>query len=108
MVTRTSARSNFSVIPARVSGAREESRIPLADGGEGPGFFARQPRARMTEREIEQDRNCHYELQNSNSVICGCCPHPRVTAVAKKDATAAPLALSLDRERDLEMDADGA
>src|SRR6266849_11125992 len=84
MVTRTSARSNFSVIPARVSGTREESRIPLADGGEGPGFFARQPRARMTEREIEQDRNCHYELQNSNSVICGCCPHPRVTAVAKK------------------------
>src|SRR5713226_6805343 len=27
----TSARSNFSVIPARVSGAREESRIPLED-----------------------------------------------------------------------------
>jgi hypothetical protein len=26
----------------------------------------------------------------------------------KKDATAAPLALSLDRERDLELDADGA
>ncbi len=24
--------------------------------GEGPGFFARQPRARMTEQEIEQDR----------------------------------------------------
>src|SRR5712692_5679289 len=60
--------------------------IPNSAGGrgEGPGFFARQPRARMTEQEIEQDRNCNYELQNSNSVICGCCPHPRVTAVAKK------------------------
>jgi hypothetical protein len=32
-MTRTSARSNFSVIPARVSGAREESRIPLEDVG---------------------------------------------------------------------------
>ena len=31
--TATSARSNFSVIPARVSGAREESRIPLEDVG---------------------------------------------------------------------------
>jgi hypothetical protein len=31
----------------------------------------------------------------------GHCPHPRVTAVAKTTATAAPLALSLDRERDL-------
>src|ERR1700737_4768650 len=30
-----------------------------------PGFFARQPRARMTEQEIEQDRNCHYDLQSS-------------------------------------------
>ena len=67
MVTRTSARSSFSVIPARVSGAREESRIPLADGGEGAGFFARQPRARMTEQEIEQDRNCHYALQSLDS-----------------------------------------
>src|SRR6266851_5739727 len=66
-MARTSARSNFSVIPARVSGAREESRIPLEDGGEGPGFFARQPRARMTEQEIEQDRNCHYDLQSKNS-----------------------------------------
>ena len=33
IVTRTSARWNFSVIPARVSGAREESRIPLEDVG---------------------------------------------------------------------------
>src|SRR5712692_7731797 len=65
-MARTSARSNFSVIPARVSGAREESRISLEDGGEGPGFFARQPRARMTEQEIEQDRNCHYDLQRLN------------------------------------------
>jgi hypothetical protein len=23
------------------------------------------PRARMTEQEIEQDRNCHYDLQSS-------------------------------------------
>jgi hypothetical protein len=30
-----------------------------------PGFFARQPRARMTEQEIEQDRNCHYDLPSS-------------------------------------------
>src|SRR5229473_4093503 len=39
--------------------------IPNSAGGrgEGPGFFARQPRARMTEQEIEQDRNCHYDLQ---------------------------------------------
>src|SRR5712692_9495585 len=66
IVTRTSARSNFSVIPARVSGAREESRVPLEDAREGPGFFARQPRARMTEQEIEQDRNCRYDLQSSN------------------------------------------
>jgi hypothetical protein len=36
-----------------------------AGGGEGPGFFARQPRARMTEQEIEQDRNCHYDLQET-------------------------------------------
>jgi hypothetical protein len=40
----------------------------------------------------------------TTNIICGCCPHPRVTAVAKKIATAAPLALSLDKERDLEMD----
>jgi hypothetical protein len=33
IVTRTSARSNFSVIPAHVSGAREESRIPLGTRG---------------------------------------------------------------------------
>src|SRR5229473_4664028 len=65
IVTRTSARSNVSVIPARVSGAREESRIPLEDGGEGPGFFARQPRARMTEQEIEQDRSRRYLLPDS-------------------------------------------
>src|SRR5216684_3944815 len=41
--------------------------IPNSAGGrgEGPGFFARQPRARMTEQEIEQDRNCHYDLQSS-------------------------------------------
>src|SRR5260370_42636284 len=40
--------------------------IPNSAGGrrEGPGFFARQPRARMTEQEIEQDRNCLYDLQN--------------------------------------------
>ena len=36
-----------------MSGAREESRIPLEDVG--PGFFARQPRARMTEQAIDQD-----------------------------------------------------
>jgi hypothetical protein len=40
----------------------------------------------------------------TTNIICGRCPHPRVTAVAKKTVTAAPLALSLDRERDLEMD----
>jgi hypothetical protein len=41
--------------------------IPNSTGGrgEGPGFFARQPRARMTEQEIEQDRNRHYDLQSS-------------------------------------------
>src|SRR6266851_8772496 len=41
--------------------------IPNSAGGrgDGPGFFARQPRARMTEQEIEQDRNCHYDLQSS-------------------------------------------
>src|SRR6266849_7131098 len=41
--------------------------IPNSAGGrgEGPGFFARQPRARMTEQEIEQDRNSHYELRSS-------------------------------------------
>src|SRR5260370_14941062 len=104
MVTRTSARSNVSVIPARVSGAREESRIPLADGGEGPGFFARQPRARMTEQQIEQDRNCQYDLQNSNSVICGYCPHPRVTAGVKKNQTPRPLAPPLGRGEGQEKD----
>src|SRR5712692_1065416 len=43
--------------------------IPNSAGGrgEGPGFFARQPRARMTKQEIEQDRNCHYDLQSSIS-----------------------------------------
>ncbi len=43
--------------------------IPNSAGGrgEGPGFFARQPRARMTEQEIEQDRNCHYDLQRLDS-----------------------------------------
>src|SRR5712692_879685 len=41
--------------------------LPNSAGGrgEGPGFFARQARARMTEQEIEQDRNCHYDLQSS-------------------------------------------
>jgi hypothetical protein len=43
-------------------------------------------------------------VNETTNIIGGCCPHPRVTAVAKKSATAAPLALSLDRERDLEMD----
>src|ERR1700731_4222176 len=45
--------------------------IPNAAGGrgEGPGFFARQPRARMTEQEIEQDRNCHYDLQSSIEAV---------------------------------------
>src|SRR5579864_2628985 len=40
---------------------------PNSAGGrrEGPGFFARQPRARMTEQAIEQDRNCHYDLHSS-------------------------------------------
>src|SRR5216683_3079074 len=33
----------------------------------------------------------------SSEIGRGCCPHPRVAAVAKKTATAAPLALSLDR-----------
>ena len=33
IVKHTSAGSNFSVIPARVSGAREESRIPLQGVG---------------------------------------------------------------------------
>src|SRR5216684_7014122 len=43
--------------------------IPNSAGGrgEGPGFFARQPRARMAEQKIEQDRNCHYDLQSLNS-----------------------------------------
>src|SRR6266478_2081327 len=43
--------------------------IPNSAGGrgEGPGFFARQPRARMTEQEIEQDRSCHYDLQRLDS-----------------------------------------
>src|SRR5713101_1674802 len=59
----TSARSNFSVIPARVSGAREESRIPLEDVGKDRDSSRGQPRARMTEQEIERDRNCHYDLQ---------------------------------------------
>jgi hypothetical protein len=62
----------------------------------------------MTEQEIEQDRNCHDDLQSLNSVICGCCPHPRVTAVAKKEATVAPLALSLDRARDLGGQGEGS
>jgi hypothetical protein len=37
--------------------------IPNSAGGhgEGPGFFAWQTRARMT----EQDQNCHYDLQSS-------------------------------------------
>src|SRR5216684_759264 len=59
----TSARSNFSVIPARVSGAREESRIPLEDVGKDRDSSRGQPRARMAEQEIERDRNCHYDLQ---------------------------------------------
>ncbi len=42
----------FSGIPARVSGAREESRIALAHRAKRPGFFARQPRARMTWQRI--------------------------------------------------------
>src|SRR5260370_728272 len=33
------------------------------EGGEGAGFLARQPRARMTEKESEQDQNCHYDWQ---------------------------------------------
>src|SRR6266852_2026221 len=47
--------------------------IPNSAGGreEGPGFFARQPRARMTEQEIEQDRNCHYDLRSSIKKTCG-------------------------------------
>src|SRR5690348_1771650 len=58
--------SNFSVIPARARVWRVRG-IPNSAGarGEGPGFFARQPRARMTEQEIEQDPSCHYDLQSS-------------------------------------------
>ncbi len=33
-----------------------------------PVFFAR-PRARITEQEIEQDRNCHYDLQSSRGEL---------------------------------------
>jgi hypothetical protein len=51
---------------ARVWRARPNS---AGGGGEGPGFFARQPRARMTDQEIEQDRNCHYDLQSSIDVL---------------------------------------
>src|SRR5260370_21316615 len=53
---------------ARVRRARG---IPNSAGGrrEGPGFFARQPRARMTEQEIEQDRNCHYDLQRLDRLV---------------------------------------
>src|SRR5712692_6735039 len=36
-------------------------------------------------------------VNETTNIIGGCCPHPRVTAVAKKSATAAPLALSLER-----------
>src|SRR6266851_3691134 len=39
---------------ARVWRARE-IRNSAGGRGEGPGFFARQPRARMTEQELEQD-----------------------------------------------------
>ncbi len=44
--------------------------IPNSAGGrgEGPGFFARQPRARMTEPELEQDRNCHDDLQSLDKI----------------------------------------
>src|SRR5713226_7799062 len=44
--------------------------IPNSAGGreEGPGFFARQPRARMTEPAIEQDRNCHDDLQSLDKI----------------------------------------
>ncbi len=63
IVTRTAARSIFCHSRARVWRARG---IPNSAGGrrEAPGFFARQPRARMTEQEIAQDRNCHYDLQS--------------------------------------------
>jgi len=41
--------------------------IPNSAGarGERPGFFARRRRARMTEQEIEQDRNCHCETREA-------------------------------------------
>src|SRR5216684_8984752 len=53
----------FCHFRARVWRARPNS---AGGRGEGPGFFARQPRARMTEQELEQDRNCHYDLQSLN------------------------------------------
>src|SRR5947209_11079955 len=95
----TSARSNFSVIPARVSGARvwRARGIPNSAGGrgEGPGFFARQPRARMTEQEIEQDRNCHYDLQSLNRSCPRAFDFVRAAHFAPKEKTAAFVKCSL-------------
>ncbi len=42
---------------------REESRIPLEDVG--PGFFARQPRARIDRARDRARPDCHYDLQSS-------------------------------------------
>ena len=62
--------------------------IPNSAGGrgEGPGFFARQPRARMTEQEIEQDRNCHYDLQSSITAFCAGNPAGRQSAGILREA----------------------
>src|SRR6266849_9581975 len=78
-------------------------RAPTRRGRRGqaqprpPAAHGRLPQASGRSRVVSRQavRICSSETGR------GCCPHPRVTAVAKKTATAAPLALSLDRERDL-------
>jgi hypothetical protein len=47
-------RCGFVVIPARVSDGRAESRNQRLGRQKTPGFFARQPRARMTKQTMSK------------------------------------------------------
>jgi hypothetical protein len=57
-------------------------------------------KSRYYANAVFAQRVTNHAIRLSSIMVQRMATHPRVTAVAKKAATAAPLALSLDMERD--------
>ena len=98
----------------RFLGRRPEWRAarPSLPGNEAPkhaiaasASSLREPQGRGALLTLKRSRHQNPIVRNTWQLVTNCNgslhPHPRVTAVAKKTATAAPLALSLVRERGL-------